>query len=140
MQPAHCLTFLPPVTLTNLLPCALEYKVQDSKLRGSVRPGAEIELLVDIFGIYVVDFCLDGFPGTGSLIMQPNSGSTTSLKCQLCFIKQEFRTRHCAALCVHISQFPILWMDQFCLLISLLPLLEAASLPTRRMLLELEAS
>ena len=75
VQPAHRLTFLPPVTLTNLLPCALEYKVQDSKLRGSVRPGAEMELLVDIFGIYVVDFCLDGFPGTGSLIMQPNSGA-----------------------------------------------------------------
>ena len=69
VQPAHSITFLPPVTLLNLLPCQLEYKVQDTELRGAVRPGAETPLLIDISTIYVLDFFLEAFPGLGSLIM-----------------------------------------------------------------------
>lgn len=75
VQPAHRVAFLPPLTLTNLLPCVLEYKVQDSQLRGAVKPGEETAVLVDIFTIYVVEFFLEGFPGTASLIMQPGSGA-----------------------------------------------------------------
>ena len=75
VQPAHLVTFLPPVTLVNLLPCQLEYKVQDTGLWGTVRPGGEMPVLINIFSIYVLDFCLEGFPGRGSLIMQPTSGA-----------------------------------------------------------------
>ena len=75
VQPAHSITFLPPVTLLNLLPCQLEYKVQDTELRGAVRPGAETPLLIEISTIYELDFSLEAFPGLGSLIMQPTSGA-----------------------------------------------------------------
>ena len=49
--------------------------MQDTELRGAVRPGAETPLLIDISTIYVLDFCLEAFPGLGSLIMQPTSGA-----------------------------------------------------------------
>ena len=75
VQPAHLVTVLPPVTLTNLLPCQLQFSLQDSKINGEVKPGNEMPLLIDTSVQYVLDFCLENFPGVGSLIMQPGTSA-----------------------------------------------------------------
>jgi len=75
VQPAHLITLLPPVTLINLLPCQLQFSIQGTGNNGEVKPGSETPLLIDTSTLYVLDFCLENYPGIGSLIMQPGTSA-----------------------------------------------------------------
>ena len=75
VQPAHLVTVLPPVQLTNLLPCQLYYSVQGGTLRGESAPGTETPLHIDTTSMYVLDFHLESFPGVGSVIMHPGTSA-----------------------------------------------------------------
>ncbi|XP_034948002.1 vacuolar protein sorting-associated protein 13D isoform X2 [Chelonus insularis] len=76
--PAHTITILPPVTLNNLLPHELLYQVGTEK--GRIPPGNN----ADIYEINVheeqleISFQLDGYPGSGTLLLSQISGSFLS--------------------------------------------------------------
>ena len=44
VQPAHTLTLLPPLTVSNLLPCDIQFYLLDSKVRKFVKRGKEIAI------------------------------------------------------------------------------------------------
>ena len=86
VQPAHCITFLPPVRLVNLLPCQLQFNVltdqpivvaantTNNNGCGTLSPGREHHLLVDISTQFLLEFSVDGYSQPGSLLMQPGTG------------------------------------------------------------------
>lgn len=44
VQPAHTLTLHPPLTLTNLLPCDIQFYLLSSKVRKFIKRGKEIAI------------------------------------------------------------------------------------------------
>ena len=69
IQPAHTITFLPPVVVVNLLPCHLIYKFKGDGVmgEGSISPGKQSFVSVDIEKSMVAEFSLDSFPIVGEL-------------------------------------------------------------------------
>lgn len=66
MLPAHTISLLPPVTLTNLLPHELLYEVGPEK--GRIAPGCCADLHnVNIKEHLEIVVQLDGYPGTGTV-------------------------------------------------------------------------
>lgn len=76
--PAHTISLIPPVTLTNLLPHEFFYQVPSAE-SGRIAPGScanlhnhNIEEQLEII------FQLDGYPGSGTLILSQLTGSFVS--------------------------------------------------------------
>ena len=113
VQPAHLVTVLPPVTLTNLLPCQLYYSLQDGA-RGDTRPGTDTPLHIDTNNMFVIDFYLENFPGRGSVIMHPGTSpfeariKLTDNKSRPLFINVKVGVRYGGA--VFISVFASYWI------------------------------
>lgn len=69
IQPAHVITFLPPVVIINLLPCHLNFRLKSEKQASSmvVAPGKESFVLVNLEEEMIFEFFLDNFPGRGEI-------------------------------------------------------------------------
>ena len=55
IQPAHTITFLPPVVIVNLLPCHLIYRLKREAVEDTIEPGQESFVLVSQF-LYIPNF------------------------------------------------------------------------------------
>ncbi|XP_063232383.1 intermembrane lipid transfer protein Vps13D [Bacillus rossius redtenbacheri] len=75
LQPAHTITLLPPISVTNLLPCELHYAVKElGGQSGRVRPGTAASLhQVDPETAVELSFRLESFPQAGCLLVPPGA-------------------------------------------------------------------
>ncbi|XP_025991492.2 vacuolar protein sorting-associated protein 13D isoform X3 [Solenopsis invicta] len=78
--PAHTITVMAPITLTNLLPYELTYEAGVEG--GRITPGCSADLhCANLTENLEITIQLDGYPGYGLIILPPNSSSfTTRLK------------------------------------------------------------
>ncbi|XP_053983789.1 intermembrane lipid transfer protein Vps13D isoform X2 [Hylaeus volcanicus] len=77
MLPAHTITVMAPLTLTNLLPHELLFEVGTES--GRILPGGSADLhTVDIEEQLEVTIQLDGYSGPGSMLLPPNTSSFTA--------------------------------------------------------------
>ncbi|XP_020286741.1 vacuolar protein sorting-associated protein 13D isoform X3 [Pseudomyrmex gracilis] len=75
--PAHMITVMAPVTLTNLLPHELTYDTDTEG--GRIAPGCSADLhCVDLNEQLEITIQLDYYPGAGTIILPPNSSSFTA--------------------------------------------------------------
>ncbi|XP_020712491.2 intermembrane lipid transfer protein Vps13D isoform X3 [Athalia rosae] len=75
-MPAHSIIFLAPITLTNLLPHEISYTVASES--GRILPGNSADLhTVNNAEQLEVNIQLEGYPGTGMLLLPQNSNSFT---------------------------------------------------------------
>ncbi|XP_015113187.1 vacuolar protein sorting-associated protein 13D isoform X1 [Diachasma alloeum] len=73
--PAHTISLLPPVTLTNLLPHEVSYQVSTAET-GRIGPGMSADLhSVNVEEQLEITVQLDGYPGSGTLLLSQISGS-----------------------------------------------------------------
>ncbi|XP_076236647.1 vacuolar protein sorting 13D [Calliopsis andreniformis] len=77
MLPAHTITIMAPITLTNLLPHELLFEVGTES--GRIQPGSSADLhTVNIEEQLEITIQLDGYPGVGMMILLPNISSFTA--------------------------------------------------------------
>ncbi|XP_075234181.1 vacuolar protein sorting 13D [Lycorma delicatula] len=83
VQPAHTIKLISPLTLVNLLPHELYYRVRDI-VRGRIGPGQQTAVQqVDTEEPVEILFHIDNFPGLGSLLLPGRSTNfTTRLRLQ----------------------------------------------------------
>ncbi|GLH07616.1 Vacuolar protein sorting-associated protein 13D [Gryllus bimaculatus] len=75
VQPAHSITLLSPVTVTNLLPHELHFSLKDSVTEDRIRPGNSVTLQqVDLEKSLELMFWLENYPGPGTLVVPPSAG------------------------------------------------------------------
>ncbi|XP_072751576.1 intermembrane lipid transfer protein Vps13D isoform X2 [Anoplolepis gracilipes] len=75
--PAHTITVMAPITLTNLLPYELMYEAGIEG--GRIAPGCSADLhCANLTEQLEITIQLDGYPGSGVIILPANSGSFTA--------------------------------------------------------------
>ena len=77
IQPAHLITFLPPIVVVNLLPCHLKYRLKGAGAAPDteVAPGKESCLAVDISEQLTLTLSLDQFPVTADVVLPAGSSN-----------------------------------------------------------------
>ncbi|XP_033365082.1 vacuolar protein sorting-associated protein 13D isoform X2 [Bombus vosnesenskii] len=77
MLPAHTITVMAPLTLTNLLPHELLYEI--STENGRILPGDSADLhTVNVEEQLEITVQLDGYSGSGMMLLPPNTNSFTA--------------------------------------------------------------
>ncbi|XP_071747088.1 intermembrane lipid transfer protein VPS13D [Lepeophtheirus salmonis] len=76
MQPAHLISFASPITIISLLPYQLSYSLRNTMIQGSLDPGNEACLSVELSEQNIIHISVDQFP-IGSDIVLPQNVSTT---------------------------------------------------------------
>ncbi|XP_071874811.1 vacuolar protein sorting 13D isoform X1 [Bombus fervidus] len=77
MLPAHTITVMAPLTLTNLLPHELLYEI--STENGRILPGDSADLhTVNVEEQLEITVQLDGYSGSGTMLLPPNTNSFTA--------------------------------------------------------------
>ncbi|XP_076167518.1 vacuolar protein sorting 13D isoform X3 [Ptiloglossa arizonensis] len=77
MLPAHTITVMAPITLTNLLPHELLFEV--GKESGRILPGGSADLhTINIEEQLEITIQLDGYSGPGTMLLPPNISSFTA--------------------------------------------------------------
>ncbi|XP_032690797.1 vacuolar protein sorting-associated protein 13D isoform X2 [Odontomachus brunneus] len=75
--PGHTITVMAPITMTNLLPYELTYEA--SAEGGRISPGCSADLhCSNLEEQLEINIQLDGYPGSGTIILPPNSCSFTA--------------------------------------------------------------
>ena len=85
IQPAHVITFLPPVVIINLLPCHLNFRLKSELASMVVAPGKESFVLVNLEEEMIFEFFLDNFPGRGEISLPAGTcgGRFNNFVCRL---------------------------------------------------------
>ena len=73
-QPAHTITLVPPLKLTNLLPYELKFRISGTAVIGSIKPGEEISIhYVNPLEQFTIEFTMENFPNCRPLVINPGA-------------------------------------------------------------------
>ncbi|KAK3583966.1 hypothetical protein CHS0354_033760 [Potamilus streckersoni] len=68
--PCHVLTVVPPLIVSNLLPIDMNYYLQNTDIKGTVRPGKDAQIhAFDIHEDIILGICLENFPHCRELMI-----------------------------------------------------------------------
>ena len=73
-QPAHTITLVPPLKLTNLLPYELRFHISGTAVIGNIKPGEEISIhYVNPLEQFTIEFTMENFLHCRPLIINPGA-------------------------------------------------------------------